>query len=134
MTYTKQEAFDTVAKHLFEQGERSMRGLRKTCAYRSGTGLKCAIGALIPDEMYNPKMDQPNGMDVDELTAAFPQVTELFDSFGVPYENMLRDLQDIHDGDVAWAHTHCMRALLQDVAEDYCLSPSILKTLSFKDR
>ncbi len=52
-----QDIFDTVAVHLIEQGEPSVDATG-SCQYRDGVGangkmLMCAIGCLIPDEMYD---------------------------------------------------------------------------------
>jgi hypothetical protein len=51
---TPQEIFDTVIAHLLQQGKQSKSDV---CLYRSDDGLKCAIGALIPDSEYDPDME-----------------------------------------------------------------------------
>lgn len=52
---TRQSAFETALKHMIAQGIRSQdNGL---CVYRSLEGLKCAIGALIPDEFYIAELE-----------------------------------------------------------------------------
>lgn len=52
------------ATALYEQGEYSTihsgKEGRLICRYRSETGCKCAIGLLIPDELYRPDMEQFN--------------------------------------------------------------------------
>lgn len=50
-----QEIFDTVVRHLAKQGKPARRGA--SCVYRAPDGGKCAVGVLIPDYMYDPKMD-----------------------------------------------------------------------------
>lgn len=54
---TLQEVFDKVARHLLTQGQRSI--LRETgrCAYRGDEGCMCAVGVLIADEHYHPKLE-----------------------------------------------------------------------------
>ena len=55
---TEQEIFDKAAAHLLEQGKRARENGK--CCYRtsgSGTVLKCAVGALIPDELYDPLLE-----------------------------------------------------------------------------
>lgn len=49
---TNQEVFDIVARHLLTQNEQSVN--EDGCAYRGEGGLKCAVGALIPDSDYDP--------------------------------------------------------------------------------
>ena len=47
-----QQAFDKMVTHLFTQKEKAfMKGLG--CQYRMANGLRCAVGALIPDEDYS---------------------------------------------------------------------------------
>lgn len=53
--YERQEIFDRVARHLLTQKERSVT--RGRCRYRGAQGLKCAIGCLIPDELYRVDME-----------------------------------------------------------------------------
>jgi hypothetical protein len=53
---TPQEIFDTVATHLFTQGHKAING-HGGCVYRCRDGSKCAVGVLIPDDKYFPKME-----------------------------------------------------------------------------
>lgn len=50
-----QETFDRVAKHLLKQNKKSVNGTQ--CMYRSSDGLQCALGCLIPDELYVPSLE-----------------------------------------------------------------------------
>lgn len=49
----KQELFDRISKHLLNQNERSIEHISGVCRYRGDNGLKCAVGAIIPDEKYS---------------------------------------------------------------------------------
>lgn len=51
----RQTAFDTMVAHLRRQGERAFNG--QSCLYRTNDGLKCAVGALIPDEEYRESFE-----------------------------------------------------------------------------
>lgn len=46
----KQELFDRISKHLLKQNERSAEHIGGACRYRGDNGLKCAVGAIIPDK------------------------------------------------------------------------------------
>ncbi len=81
---TNQEAFTTVVLHLRKQGRRAQD--HSKCRYRAPDGCKCAIGALIPDDQYNPKLE---GRTVLALTH-LPALQDL-NSF------LLSDLQITHD-------------------------------------
>lgn len=55
---TNQETFDTVARHLLTQAEKAIRtGTLDECAYRGDRGLRCAVGCLLPDDLYDPSME-----------------------------------------------------------------------------
>lgn len=95
----KQEVFNTVKAHLLAQGCKStgkpdnVNDLSSNCRYRGDNGRKCAIGCLIPDELYQVGME---GLGVYGLVAKFPQ--EVAAIFGVtPDVRFLHDLQLIHD-------------------------------------
>lgn len=51
----KQEIFNKVYEALLEQGKSSTKN--GICKYRGQGGSKCAIGHLIPDELYNPNIE-----------------------------------------------------------------------------
>ncbi len=53
--FDRQKAFDTMLDHLRKQGEPSVRN--GWCVYRDDAGNKCAVGALIPDEVYTPEIE-----------------------------------------------------------------------------
>lgn len=78
MAFTTQQTFDMVVEHLITQGRPS----RKTdetgigCLYRyelNGKMLKCAIGALIPDDLYDVSMENVTffGLKKGEKVAEF---------------------------------------------------------------
>jgi hypothetical protein len=81
-----QEIFDKISNHLLTQNKRSAVNGNGVCMYRF-ENLKCAAGCLIPDELYDSKME-------------FKKVTELdyfknnFSDIEIP---LIRQLQDIHD-------------------------------------
>ena len=91
----KQTIFDTVVNHLAAQGTQSMSGgdpdtnREAGCAYRGDNGTKCAVGCLIPDDMYNPKMENAT---VVSLAQRKELPAELYE-----HVDMLSDLQYAHD-------------------------------------
>lgn len=84
---TEQETFDLVVNALITQGGPSLDEDHDTCMYRSPTGAKCAAGHLIPDELYDPVME-------DKLSFGLPP-----NVFGVHKDNMtlIGHLQSTHD-------------------------------------
>ncbi len=63
-----QSVFDTVAAHLLSQGRRSWRGDKATgvgmCRLRADDGARCAVGCLLPDEVYDESLE---GRTIDTI-------------------------------------------------------------------
>lgn len=86
-----QEIFDLVVEHLFTQGRPACQDDGR-CRYRMAGGLRCAIGALIPDELYKEEF---------EGASAYRLVYKLFDleiADWREHEELLAQLQNVHDG------------------------------------
>lgn len=91
----RQEVFDTVYKHLVSQKKISAIAIdqEKVCRYRTSNGDKCAIGCLIPDELYDSIIEGyevTSKIVVDVVKKIYPDVTKQ-DLF------FLKDLQNVHD-------------------------------------
>jgi hypothetical protein len=84
-----QTAFDIAYKGIIAQGGPSvmLKGGETACLYRGENGRKCAIGHLIPDEMYTSDMDG----EYSSLECAI-QDSEIV----IDFEFAL-DLQTVHD-------------------------------------
>lgn len=104
---TKQEIFDRVAEHLLTQMEKSgvvdeTCGYGFRCLYRGPNGLKCAAGALIPDELYDPciedvsiESDKTGDFITSETLRLLVSIRE---KCGIEEEkDFVRELQKIHD-------------------------------------
>ena len=87
----KRETFERVRAHLTAQGQRSTtdRHGRQICAYRGDGGRMCAAGTLIPDALYDDRME---GETIDLLLERWPQLAHHLQPVA-----MIRDLQFIHD-------------------------------------
>jgi len=134
---TKQEIFDKVATHLLTQNEKSSKSIAITtstnttdnplnknelmCLYRSPNNLKCAIGCLIPDELYDKSME---GRTVSGLLADWPKLARILGvNRGSVIRDILVDLQMLHD----WKPTGIWRAELLDIARSYSLDPAVVQ-------
>lgn len=126
-----QQTFETVARHLFAQGERSMRLApdQETCAYRGTGDRKCAIGALIPDAHYNTGMEYCTVFGLEPHWVQMPEWMR-----GGCGSILAKRLQEAHDQAGNWGSTETMRAKLRAIADEYNLDAAFLDTLSFKDR
>jgi hypothetical protein len=87
--FDNQKTFDIVVNALRKQGEKSVSDVDvNSCLYRGPNGLKCAAGHLIPDELYNKKME---GVSCDHI-----QVSEVLQKCGHDHKFVKR-LQWVHD-------------------------------------
>lgn len=84
---TRQKMFNIAGLHLLKQGKRSENEGASLCMYRGPEGTMCAVGCLIPDELYDQKME---GSDPYYLV-------NLFDLFKIEDAGFLKSLQKIHD-------------------------------------
>jgi hypothetical protein len=118
---TNQDIFDTVAIHLIKQGKKSADA-NGDCLYRSPEGLKCAVGCLIPDEVYDPEMEE---RVISRLLGCYDSLNFLW-----PYYDLLNDLQRTHDmlltENQTWKDAVILR--LYELAEKYNLSTAALDT------
>lgn len=128
-----QEIFNAVATHLFTQGERAVERGDVVCKYRAGN-LKCAVGALIPDEIYDPKMDKETNGDGTGVRSLLHRFENILPSWFEDNWRLLESLQLVHDRLSSWYTTDDMRQDLKEVAMSYGLDDQILLRLSFKDR
>ena len=130
---TKQEVFDKVATHLLKQGEKAEYSTEfgePICAYRTSEGLKCAVGCLIPDDLYEERLENlpaaafvlPRGEHMDRFNDASVAL-EVGKKIGLTSEHMsiLGSLQNIHDVYI----TKNWRTVLQELAENYNLDAGV---------
>lgn len=124
----RQEAFDLAAKHLLAQGVKSREKADSSspyppaCAYRGEDGLKCAIGALIPDDQYSPNMEN---MSVSILLRQeyCPPILKSGDLT----KGFLQGLQDAHDHAHGDGDVEEFRRNLFTFAKQWKLDASVLE-------
>lgn len=84
------------------------------CRYRSETDRGktngCAIGCMIPDDMYHPSIENL------AITGAYKRVPALRDWFSTVDIGLLRQLQSAHD-----AHFDIFAEVLKGIAEEFKL-------------
>ena len=114
---TKQEIFDKVARHLLVQNAQSMfANDSNLCTYRGGGGRMCAVGCLIPDELYHEGLE---GMGVFQVQGTLEAALGPVDVTGL---DMLHDLQTLHDQECPedWPEG------LREIAVSYGLSSQVV--------
>lgn len=114
----RQEIFNLVIRMLVKQGQRSIRSTGE-CAYRGTNGRKCAVGLLISDEEYTPKME-------GQAVYSAPMIKELLPKRLVPHACFLRELQRKHDLDTTWRNRETFIAAFKKIAENYRFNANVL--------
>lgn len=116
---TEQEVFDKVATHLLTQGKKAEDD--GSCKYRAPDGCKCAVGALIPDELYTPQMDIDGVLFYSDDINNVGVIKVLRDQ-EITCDNLLVALQSLHDGE----EVKNWKSGLVTISTDYCLSSQVL--------
>ena len=93
------DLIDIVETKLLKQGTKSIRGTENiyigSCALRGTDGMKCAIGWLVPDDVYTPDLDAVED-PVLELIAT-GNYEKCFGEQFYEKTEILQELQYVHD-------------------------------------
>lgn len=120
-----QEIFDTVATHLFKQGRRATNWeMPHMCSYRGAGGSKCAVGVLIPDDVYDPMMEGRTIIGLVDSGSGLPDWMS-------ENKTLLSWLQDVHDVESNWKSSDTMKAALRQAAGANSVKADVLNGLSF---
>ena len=104
-----QEIYDSVCLHLIKQGKPALGPVpmyinasnnTSICMYRTPDGCKCAFGHLIPDDLYDPKMENKQAVQVIEEWPKVGIALDIyFDLNQKPSDKLLlvTMLQRVHD-------------------------------------
>lgn len=120
---TPQQIFNTVATHLFTQGQQSRDDAYfGKCGYKTKTGLTCAVGCLIED-YYVSDMDLLDSSDIKTVYYRFRKILPEWIEGNM---ELLEYLQAVHDNTTNWATVDLMKESLTEVASKHNLDYSVL--------
>jgi len=134
---TNQEIYDKVLFGLRKQGHASAmydeHGEFESCAYRGDNGDRCAVGMLIPDEIYNQEIEGlglysiVNSEDFCESTPPFTRMRvamlrQILKESGIKKNQLhfVRELQIAHDDGLNHS-TKLFEERMQGIAKEYDL-------------
>ncbi len=115
---TRQDVFDIVAGCLLRQNARATAFDGVKCMYRAPDGKRCAIGWVMPDEVYHQTLEFLGVRDL-AMQMINTNYADAFARFLYAHMDMLRDLQEMHDArqPSEWpvalhviAQRHCLNA------------------------
>lgn len=130
----RQELFNKAATHLLKQNKQALADEPDPgCQYRASNGLTCAIGCLIPDELYDPLIENNTviylfGADVapnDKHRLPDNIVKKFKDYFNPSHSDILflTKLQELHD----YAEPYAWSENLRKFANTYNLNTDCLE-------
>jgi hypothetical protein len=108
-----QEAYDAIREYFSKPDAILAKSQGGRCEYRTAEGRGCAVGCLIPDGLYDPKMENHV---VDTVFMDFPAVGKYFE--GVDMNFLLR-AQSLHDDQSDTAFDFVLQ--LDELAQEYDL-------------
>lgn len=108
-----QNLFDTIKQHLLTQNEQATRIDNDDCVYRSSSGLKCAVGILIPDDEYIYTLENKGVTHVLENVKSLNYLQKNNKAI-----SLLENLQNLHDNQPVedWPDA------LEEIAEEFGLT------------
>ena len=110
----QQAIFDKVVRHLYKQGQPAMAHAKNSttiCAYRNSKGQTCAVGCLIPKNLYTPEIENCSVAGIGDKTH---QLRDILRTVGVLADSddsnsrtveLLGKLQFAHDNAPTMADT-----------------------------
>lgn len=88
---TTQEAYEAIRTYFETEAIGLAKDGNGACQYRTDDGQKCAVGCLIPDEVYSTEMEWKN------VTALFDSMPYVAGYFHGVDRRFLADAQVMHD-------------------------------------
>lgn len=90
----RQEILDKIARLVTRPAVDTSHEI-PTCVYRHDNGARCAFGAIIPDDLYSPKME---GTSAFTLLREYPALqTRLGIDLATDDDSFIQGLQNAHD-------------------------------------
>lgn len=123
---------ERVRDHLIAHRARSVEEHDSSqCLYRSPEGHSCAVGILIPDEMYRPDMEglEANGALVSDAVFAATGISNLYTNGQLVILRLLMEWQRYHDSNDCVPPSFAEIAYQEYLDGEVASSPSIAHQL-----
>ena len=118
-----QVIFNKVVRHLFKQNKKCVNE-DGACVYRGPNNTKCAVGALIPNRLYNEEME------TEGVAFVFRRNEEVAELIGRTNVDLLSSLQEMHDDAILTVkntfNKRLLKKKLEYVAKNNNLSTKVL--------
>lgn len=101
---THEELIIKIRQYFETATERAWDDKAQNCRFRTSDGRKCVVGSLIPDELYDERIEVDPDPRKDDSSAEV--LKEVLTKAGVPDDNrtetFLVDCQNLHDNPASW--------------------------------
>ncbi|WP_395066127.1 hypothetical protein [Paraburkholderia silvatlantica] len=121
-TLDAQDVFDVIAWQLLRQNARATAFDGVKCMYRAPDGKRCAIGWIMPDEVYHKTIEFMGVRDIAQQMIN-TNYADAFARFLYRHMDLLRDLQEMHDARMPCDWPVAMRV----IAQRYHLNSSVIE-------
>lgn len=129
-TATSQEVFDYVIDHLRKQGRGAYDTENSKCLYLAKDGAKCAVGCLIPSDVYSPHMENKTIDKLlrgspynDEPKRAIRKIERNLRKMGFnKHKDLLYHLQNLHDEATSWESPQAFDNRAYTIADRFILT------------
>jgi len=88
-----QQAFNKIVRHLRKQNKHSADERTGVCKWRTHDGLKCAIGALIPNRLYDSHIERQT---IEYAMKTHPPLGEYLAGVSL---DLMKHMEAIHDNE-----------------------------------
>jgi hypothetical protein len=115
---TPQETFDEICSGLIKQGQKSYDC---GCKYRDLKGNRCAVGQLVPNELYCEDMESFSVQDL--VSSKYKKIANVLRQHN---SRLLVALQVAHDASPPEGFIPAFKARARNIAEDWKLNTGVL--------
>jgi hypothetical protein len=98
-----QQAFNKMVRHLRKQNKRSSNQDGGICSYRTYDGLRCAVGSLIPNRLYDYGFEHQT---IEYAMKTHPPLGEYLAGVSL---NLMQHMQAIHDDEPVGKWEQCFK-------------------------
>lgn len=123
---TPQEIFNFVLDKLLAQKVKALND-RGYCSYRTEKGLRCAFGHFIPDDCYDPRMENKFSLDLIRHSIKFGEKWYQYvkdNDWLYVHRELLSNLQALHD--------HCLYPVASRQYMEHAKRIATVHNLEFK--
>jgi len=123
--FTRQTAFETAVKGLYAQGAIAIEN-NSSCKFRATNGNRCAVGMLMPDEVYSEQMEDEW---LPTIFEDFKEFRNLFVENELPLDKMTSSCYITKESSIAFF----LMDLQQSLHDNFHLTHNDIDSISYRE-